>query len=39
MIDVRGEEAIDDGKVMRVLAELSGSGVSKVSVITIPVGD
>ena len=38
-IYVRGDEAIDYGKVMRVLGELSGSGFSKVSLITKPVSD
>ena len=38
-IYVRGDEAIDYGKVMRVLGELSGSGFSKVSLITKPVSN
>ena len=38
-IYVRGDEAIDYGKVMSVLGELSGSGFSKVSLITKPVSN
>ena len=38
-IYVRGDEAIDYGKVMGVLGELSGSGFSKVSLITKPVSN
>jgi biopolymer transport protein TolR len=38
-IYVRGDEAIDYGKVMRVLGELSGSGFSKVSLITKPISN
>ena len=38
-IYVRGDEAIDYGNVMRVLGELSGSGFSKVSLITKPVSN
>ena len=36
-IYVRGDEIIDYGKVMRVLGELSGSGFSKVALITKPI--
>ena len=36
-IYVRGDEVINDGKVMRVLGELSGSGFSKVALITKPI--
>ena len=36
-IYVRGDEIINYGKVMRVLGELSGSGFSKVALITKPI--
>ena len=36
-IYVRGDELINYGKVMRVLGELSGSGFSKVALITKPI--
>ena len=36
-IYVRGDEVINYGKVMRVLGELSGSGFSKVALITKPI--
>ena len=36
-IYVRGDEVIDYGRVMRVLGELSGSGFSKVALITKPI--
>ena len=36
-IYVRGDEIINYGKVMRVLGELSGSGLSKVDLITKPI--
>ena len=36
-IYVRGNEVINYGKVMRVLGELSGSGFSKVALITKPI--
>ena len=35
-IYVRGDELIDYGKVMKVLGELSGSGFTKVALITKP---
>ena len=36
-IYVRGDEVINYGKVMQVLGELSGSGFSKVALITKPI--
>ena len=36
-IYVRGDEIIDYGRVMKVLGELSGSGFSKVALITKPI--
>ena len=36
-IYVRGDEVIDYGRVMKVLGELSGSGFSKVALITKPI--
>ena len=36
-IYVRGDEIVNYGKVMRVLGELSGSGFSKVALITKPI--
>ena len=36
-IYVRGDEIIDYGRVMKVLGELSGSGFSKVALITKPL--
>jgi|TARA_B110000967_G_C18776330_1_gene505752 biopolymer transport protein TolR len=36
-IYVRGDEVINYGKVMRVLGELSGSGFTKVALITKPI--
>ena len=36
-IYVRGDEIINYGKVMQVLGELSGSGFSKVALITKPI--
>ena len=36
-IYVRGDEAIDYGQIMRVLGELSGSGFTKVALITKPL--
>lgn len=36
-IYVRGDELIDYGKVMKVLGELSGSGFTKVALITKPL--
>ena len=36
-IYVRGDEIINYGRVMRVLGELSGSGFSKVALITKPI--
>ena len=36
-IYVRGDEIIDFGRVMKVLGELSGSGFSKVALITKPL--
>ena len=36
-IYVRGDEVIDDGRVMKLLGELSGSGFSKVALITKPI--
>ena len=38
-IYVRGDEIINYGKVMRVLGELSGSGFSKVALITKPIAN
>ena len=38
-IYVRGDEIIDYGRVMKVLGELSGSGFSKVALITKPITD
>ena len=36
-IYVRGDEVIDYGRVMKLLGELSGSGFSKVALITKPI--
>ena len=36
-IYVRGDEAIDYGQIMMVLGELSGSGFTKVALITKPL--
>ena len=36
-IYVRGDAIIDYGRVMRVLGELSGSGFTKVALITMPL--
>ncbi len=36
-IYVRGDEVIDYGQVMKLLGELSGSGFSKVALITKPI--
>jgi biopolymer transport protein TolR len=36
-IYIRGDEVINYGKVMRVLGELSGSGFTKVALITKPI--
>tara|TARA_B100001250_G_scaffold214019_1_gene183583 strand:- start:48 stop:452 length:405 start_codon:yes stop_codon:yes gene_type:complete len=36
-IYVRGDEVIDYGRVMKLLGELSGSGFSKVALITEPI--
>ena len=36
-IYVRGDEVIDYGRIMKVLGELSGSGFSKVALITKPI--
>ena len=36
-IYVRGDEAIDYGQIMKVLGELSGSGFTKVALITKPL--
>ena len=36
-IYVRGDEVIDYGQVMQLLGELSGSGFSKVALITKPI--
>jgi biopolymer transport protein TolR len=36
-IYVRGDAIIDYGRVMRVLGELSGSGFTKVALITKPL--